>query len=264
MASFSKHLNLIRQAYSPGKKAIDSRGLWLKYVARPISFPPSAFFVSLGFTANTITYLSYIIGFAGCCFLAMGGVSMIIGSVCFNLWYLLDCVDGNIARYANKTSKYGEFIDDLGGRFMSTIPFFATGIGTFFNIKEKPCVLARFLCEDLVVPPELFIVVGSFITIIILLDRVIRIDYNIKFGRQRKDKSQLTGAELQRSRMPFVYRVYWNSTHIGGVLLPLWVVCGVLNIYPEFLIAYFVIYCSVFIRTLVASIKMAAYTNSKL
>ncbi len=70
-----------------------------RFFFRPISFYESAWCARHGINANTVSYISIIVAVLGCvCFISNNYTCWIIGAILFNVWYLLDCVDENLAR----------------------------------------------------------------------------------------------------------------------------------------------------------------------
>jgi phosphatidylglycerophosphate synthase len=65
---------------------------------------------------NIITLLNFIIGFLCALSLYFGGISMCI--MLLFTYYLCDCIDGTLARYSNKTSKFGEKLDHISDILM--------------------------------------------------------------------------------------------------------------------------------------------------
>lgn len=84
-----------------------------RYSFRPWSFYISAWCANRGISANTVSYWSVIVA-------VLGAVSYLIdnywfqvtGAILFNAWYLLDCVDGNLARSVRK-QPFGDFADSM-------------------------------------------------------------------------------------------------------------------------------------------------------
>lgn len=82
-----------------------------QFFYRPISFVTSSIFASLGCSANTVSYLTIIVSFAASAFYFFDSHTMHIwGAIMVNLWLLLDCTDGNIARCVKK-QPFGVFAD---------------------------------------------------------------------------------------------------------------------------------------------------------
>lgn len=81
-----------------------------RYFYRNLSFPLSAFFANIGWTANMVSYFSALIGIGACVSFVLG--LPILGAILVNLWLVFDCTDGNIARSVKK-EKYGDFADSM-------------------------------------------------------------------------------------------------------------------------------------------------------
>ena len=85
---------------------------WIAQVFyRPLSFYISAFCANRGISANSVSYFSMLVAIAACaCYCMSCHTIHIIGAIIVNIWLLLDCVDGNIARSV-KAQPFGEFAD---------------------------------------------------------------------------------------------------------------------------------------------------------
>lgn len=106
-----------------------SDAIWTRYVLRPLSFPFAWLFIKLGFSANQVTYLSIIAIFVGSGLFFLGSYALgIVAAVLFNVFALLDCVDGNIARVTEGGNPYGEWVDALGGYIAYTFVFVSAGM----------------------------------------------------------------------------------------------------------------------------------------
>lgn len=82
-----------------------------RFFYRPISFLVASICAKCGISANTVSYFSILIALVGCgCFVTGNHCFHIAGAILFNLWLLLDCVDGNLARSVKKQA-FGEFAD---------------------------------------------------------------------------------------------------------------------------------------------------------
>ena len=82
----------------------------------PIAKVLSVFFINLNISANTITLLSGLLGLIGAIlFSSNNKLAILLGSFGYILYYLLDYVDGIVARYKNKHSISGMFLDIFMG-----------------------------------------------------------------------------------------------------------------------------------------------------
>jgi len=139
-------INDIRSKFPEEKRRLDRDNPWLYFVMRPISFYPTWLFLKLGISANQTTYIGLIIGVIGCIFLAFGSHwAPIVGAALINIGYLFDVVDGNVARYTNSCSKYGQYIDGMATYIMVPLTFIAVGIGVFNHPDTYLNSLAHFL-----------------------------------------------------------------------------------------------------------------------
>ncbi|AIC95637.1 CDP-alcohol phosphatidyltransferase family protein [Shouchella lehensis] len=88
--------------------------LWSWYVLRRISIFVTILFIKLKLTPNAISWLSalFVVSSGGWLIQATP-LGFIMAFVFYNLGYLFDCVDGEVARLTKNTSKKGYFIDLL-------------------------------------------------------------------------------------------------------------------------------------------------------
>lgn len=117
----------IRASLPKEKRKADP--FWVNYVLRPLSIPLAWFFIKIGFKANHVTYLSIIVSLIGGVLLLSGNYFVALtGALLFNLFAVLDCADGNIARATKKFSIYGEWVDALGGYITYTVVLLFSGL----------------------------------------------------------------------------------------------------------------------------------------
>ena len=69
----------------------------------------------MGFTPNAVTVLSITLAFASIYFLEKKNT--ILFTFLFSIAFILDCIDGYMARTYNMTSKLGDFLDHIGDAF---------------------------------------------------------------------------------------------------------------------------------------------------
>lgn len=113
------------------KKKKDS--IFTRFIYRPMSFKISALCANCGISANMVSCFSIVIAIVGCmCFFMPYKILNIIGAVLINLWLILDCVDGNLARSVRK-EPFGEFVDGVSSYILVGGMGAAFGVATFFN-----------------------------------------------------------------------------------------------------------------------------------
>jgi phosphatidylserine synthase len=80
-----------------------------KSIHKFITYPILPILVKLNLTPNFITTISLICGIIS--FVLISSDNYICGSLFFMLRYILDCLDGPVARLTKKTSEFGDIYD---------------------------------------------------------------------------------------------------------------------------------------------------------
>lgn len=120
-----KELNKIVQ-----KPDYKKKGNWMaRHLVRDAALPVTWLFLHTNVTANQVTLMSLGIGFLGIAWLTVPAMSgFFIGVVLLQLWYLLDHVDGQIARYRKQVTLTGRFFDFLTHHLIHAALFFGFGL----------------------------------------------------------------------------------------------------------------------------------------
>lgn len=108
----------------------------LPMYARIVTFRFSIRLVNLLYqtpvTPNQVTVISLIVAFLASVFFSKGDVfSFFLGAILLECYYVLDCVDGQLARLKGKCSKEGAFSDYLLNYIVHPLVFFSIGMGCF-------------------------------------------------------------------------------------------------------------------------------------
>jgi phosphatidylglycerophosphate synthase len=100
----------------------------------------------LGVSANAVTVWMGIVCLIGSICIVFDSVwFVLLGGLLWQLWYILDCVDGEVARLSGKTSKLGSYIDLLTHIYVNpTIPL-AFGLHMFFREQTTANAICAFL-----------------------------------------------------------------------------------------------------------------------
>ncbi len=110
-----KELRAICQGSSKSP-SLASQTLWGR-LNRIVSIYLTAIFIHLPFTPNQITVFGTAVFLIGCGLFAFGAYTLnLIGWACIALSFLLDAVDGELARYRNVMKKY-----DVGGVYVEPV-----------------------------------------------------------------------------------------------------------------------------------------------
>lgn len=105
--------------------------IFSKLFYRPVSFLTASICANLGISANAVSYFSAIIGvIAAILFLFNNNLFAILGGVLVNIWLVLDCTDGNIARSV-KSQPMGEFADSVSSYTIVALIFNTIGYYVF-------------------------------------------------------------------------------------------------------------------------------------
>jgi len=123
-----------RLAYPEEKLAFERGYVWNIRVLIPGAIRLAWGFAWLGFKPNQITYLSHSVAVVGLLLIARGQTAEVVFGILFiNLWQILDCSDGALARATGMTSHYGAFIDYLGGYLTCAALPVTIGFGLYLN-----------------------------------------------------------------------------------------------------------------------------------
>lgn len=98
---------------------------------RRVSFHISAFLANRRVTANSVSYFSVLIAVASCVFFLLPlKACHICGALMINLWLLLDCADGNLARSV-KMQPFGDFADAISSYILVGLLNCAIGVAVY-------------------------------------------------------------------------------------------------------------------------------------
>jgi phosphatidylglycerophosphate synthase len=106
-----------------------SDGLWTRFVLRPLSLPVAWLALRLGLSANGVSYLSVLFSAAGGILFSQAGFALPLwGAILLNLFSVLDCADGSVARTAKTSGPWGAWADAVMGFVAYTAVFLSTGV----------------------------------------------------------------------------------------------------------------------------------------
>ncbi len=243
----SMRIKDVRDAYASRKKREDRGDLWLYYVVRRISFYLTWMFLQLGISANQATYISMAIGAAGCGLMAFGDYGVrITGALLVSFWIVLDCVDGNIARFKKTSSNYGELIDALSGYMMNGLLFLSVGIGAFIHIESSFGLITRFFYIDL--NESILIILGAWASLAIIFPRLIYHKFMNAFPEAQSAEIK-PGAKHSKGLYHFGYRMVHNITSFSGFLTPILLLATIFRLLSIFVFFYALMNTGVLIIT---------------
>ena len=102
--------------------------------------------VKIGATPNQVTIASFAIGLYAAYLFAQGDTwSLIGGAILLQVSIIVDCVDGEIARYTRKFSELGAWLDAITDRVKEYAVFLGLAYGAFAQNGQNLWVLAAVL-----------------------------------------------------------------------------------------------------------------------
>jgi phosphatidylglycerophosphate synthase len=121
--------------YGKTKAALERDYLLYRFLYRPLSFPLTVLAILARLSANQVSALNVLVLLGALTLLVWGtGTAAVAGAVAFFLFYVLDFVDGNVARYHQASSYFGKlidgFIDTLAYLVFLAAPVAAINAGT--------------------------------------------------------------------------------------------------------------------------------------
>lgn len=109
--------------------------------------------INLHIRANTITIVGYGIGIGAALVFSAGGVEMnLIGLALFHLWFLIDNVDGEVARCTDSQTLTGAYLDTVGHIVVNSLVNLGLAVGIYIQTGCELILLPGFLAAYCLVP----------------------------------------------------------------------------------------------------------------
>jgi phosphatidylglycerophosphate synthase len=230
----------ILDSYLPEKKAAD--GPWTRFVLRPLSFPFAQFFFLLGFSPNTVSYISALLSITAFFLLTFGsGPAVYAGFALFFLFGVLDCADGNMARTIRMRRNPGEASDPRYGEWVDAVSGYIAYAAFFLGIGALQSALSQDAGGS---SARLWMLAAAIALSGNLLMRLSFQNYraSVQDGRARGE----TGRE----------RKFSESIGITGILVPLSLAAYIFRFLWAVILLYLIVYCGGFFFTLFKIIKL--------
>ena len=121
-------------------------GFFSVFVLRRFSKPLTWAAVKIGATPNQVTLASFAIGLYAAYLFALGDTwSLIGGAILLQVSIIVDCVDGELARYTRKFSELGAWLDAITDRVKEYAVFLGLAYGAFVQHGQNLWLLAAVL-----------------------------------------------------------------------------------------------------------------------
>jgi phosphatidylglycerophosphate synthase len=120
---------------------------WSSFVTAPLAIALNYLVVDIKWlTPNLITLLSFIVAILSVVLIIAGGtVNFISAAVLIHLSHILDCMDGQMARYRNTSSLAGCYFDKLTDQLQITLWFGAIGYAAYAQSHDVVPVFLAFI-----------------------------------------------------------------------------------------------------------------------
>lgn len=113
---------------------IEGRGSFGYYVVRPVSLYFTWLILLTPLRANHVTLLHMAFGIGGSILLAFPSHFLrLVGCGMLYMGFVLDNVDGEVARYRKEVSITGKYIDTIAHTIVNSMMFFCFGMGSYWD-----------------------------------------------------------------------------------------------------------------------------------
>jgi len=120
---------------------------WSSFVTSPLAIAVNYFVVDYKWlTPNLITLFSFLVAIIATGFIVAGGsTNFVIAAMLIHFSHVLDCMDGQMARYRGISSRSGGYFDKLTDQIQVIIWFGAVGYAAYLQTQNVLPVFLAFL-----------------------------------------------------------------------------------------------------------------------
>jgi hypothetical protein len=117
-------------------KKID--GWWASIFSGPVANYLLRYIADINWISpNHVTLFALFLGvLASVCFVVASPLSMILGALLVQLSFIVDCMDGQLARYRQQFSVLGAWLDRIADRVKDFLYFFSLALGFFLKHRD--------------------------------------------------------------------------------------------------------------------------------
>ena len=124
------------------KNLKDEKSWFARYYVYHVSIRLTWLLLKTNITANQVTIIGILIGVLGAISIAYGTLtSALVGTILLQIGFILDGVDGQIARYNGQSSVQGVYLDILNHRILNPLMPLSMGLMVFMNTDNFPLLL---------------------------------------------------------------------------------------------------------------------------
>ena len=243
MSNIKESIRKFYSIYPKEKSSVNYANLWRWIVVNPISIMCAYLISFLKIQPNTVTLFSLLTGLVGIYYFFI--CEFLIGALIINLAYLFDCIDGHLARFYNKTSKNGKYLDDIVGIIIWSFSWIAIGFGLYENSDSSlESILNIFNVANF--DEKYYILFGIVAGYTSELRSLIATKFNESYI-QKFQEQNIIDKNNKYSDYGFTYVFFRNILGIGGFIAPLLIVSAYFNFMSLTLALYCFIFLFVFV-----------------
>lgn len=148
------------------KKAAKQRGhteyTFVRNIYRPISFYVVFLLIKTPITANMVSLIAFIIALTSMSlFLFKSAFMWMLGCVVYQIFQILDCADGGLARVKNQASEKGDRIEMISSYTLKPLLPIVMSIGLFYFYNNISILFIGFLATYAVLLDDVLLFVNK-------------------------------------------------------------------------------------------------------
>lgn len=245
-------LKEILNTYTPEKQLKDKTTLYVYYVLRRFSFWLTPLFMRLNISANTVSGMGIGVVVVAAALIAVGEYwAVIVGALLMQLWLLLDCTDGNIARCQKTFTLLGRFLEDIADCLVPALLFSSVGMAA--------ARMPGYIPFGVQISSSIFVVLGVLSSFAVIFRKLIFRNFQIVFweGKEEKNISFFNVGMLRT-----VYRMGQNLLGVYSFIHIVILLAAIFNLLGLFTIVYFIMNTAGTLVNVLQMIRKAVSLNA--
>jgi len=231
-----------------------NRPAYMKHVGMKISIYITKLCIYLGLNANHVTITMLFLTIFGSFLMFFGNLwLMLIGILLIHFTIILDCVNGEVARYRKECNIVGMHMEDIYHQLTAYLVFFSLAYGVFVQTGFKSVLIFGFLgsifSKSIVFPSLYSALVKNMIHKNTPMD-YLKEQHKQKHQKEDKSSSELGGFSRKIHKIYNAFSGFWahpSDIVQVNIIIILELLNQVYNIIPSYSLVYWylVVYGSV-------------------
>jgi len=157
-----KNMSLEQVKEKAAKQGGHNEYIFVKNIYRPISFYVVFLLIKTPITANMVSLIAFIIALTSMTFFLFKSPFMwILGCIVYQIFQILDCADGGLARVKNKASEKGDRIEMISSYALKPLLPIVMSIGLFYFYNNISILFIGFLATYAVLLDDVLLFVNK-------------------------------------------------------------------------------------------------------